>query len=301
METIKGRVTWINIVKPAEADIKWLKTTYRLNSDILEELRSPSPRYRIESHSNYLYLIYYFPIYDAEERVSRRSEIDFIVTKKEVITVSYEKNPVFEDLLVSLHPKNRVMEDTMQLTHKLIESLLSFQNRQLNHIREKVDSVSTELFRDRESIRERSLLEKISYLKRDISQYRIIVRPQKDILETFTKVGCGFLGPSCPIYLNDLIYEQAKIMDHLEDYRQAMDDFESTNNQLINIKNGQVVKTFTILAFLTFPMMLFAALFSMNTKDTPIVGVTGDFWILLSIMLVAILGMFLYFRKKDWI
>ena len=109
------------------------------------------------------------------------------------------------------------------------------------------------------------------------------------------------MGSQCQIYLNDLIGEHMKIVDQLEDYRQAVDDFESTNNQLINIKNTQVVKTFTILAFVTFPMMLFSAVFSMNTKDTPIVESEHGFWIILGIMVSAMLIMFAYFRKKDWL
>ena len=301
MEIIGNRARWVDILKPTEKDLMWLKKTYRLHPIIVQELQSPSIRGKIESHGTYLYLIYYFPVYDPEERVSRRSEIDFIITKRDVITVRYEKVEVFDDLRKTLSPKSHVLNDTLQLTHKLIESLLSFQQRQLHHIREKLEGVSAELFRDRESEREKTLLEKISYLKRDISEYRIIVRPQKHILESFFNVGCNFLGSNCSVYFNDLIGEHMKIIDQLEDYREAVEDYGTTNNQLIHLKNAQVVKTFTILAFLTFPMMLFAALFSMNTKDTPIVELPYGFWIVLGIMLVAMIGMYRYFRKRDWI
>ena len=301
MDTIRGKVSWIDIVNPEEEDFEWLKKNYKFHRLILDELKGPSARAKVEAYNGYLYLIYYFPIYDPKEQVSRRSEIDFLITKKEVITIRYEKVEVFKHLRESLNPKGRAFEDTLQLTHKLIESLLAFQQRQLNHIREKVETISGELFRDRESEREKHLLEKISYLKRDISQYRIIVRPQKHILESFIRVGCGFLGPTCELYLNDLLGEHIKILDQLEDYRQAVEDFESTNNQLMNIKSMQVVKTFTILAFLTFPMMLFAALFSMNTRGTPLVDHPQGFWIVFGIMAVAMLGMFSYFRRKDWI
>jgi len=61
------------------------------------------------------------------------------------------------------------------------------------------------------------------------------------------------------------------------------------------------MKTFTTLSFLTFPFMLFAALFSMNTNDTPIIKLPGAFWIILGIMAVAMATLFMYFKKKGWL
>ena len=103
------------------------------------------------------------------------------------------------------------------------------------------------------------------------------------------------------MYLDDIIVDHLRLTDQIEDYHEALEDFEDTNNQLISIKNTEVTKTFTILAFLTFPMMLFAALFSMNAKDTPLVDLRYSFWIIFGIMAVAMAGMFAYFKKKEWL
>jgi Mg2+ and Co2+ transporter CorA len=48
-------------------------------------------------------------------------------------------------------------------------------------------------------------------------------------------------------------------------------------------------------------MMLFAALFSMNTKGTPIVDHPHGFWIVFGIMAVIMLIMLRYFKKRDWL
>ncbi len=301
MNTLVGKVQWTHIQNPKDEDLDWLKKRFHLHHLILDELKSPSIRAKVDFSKNYLYLIYYFPIYDPIERVSKRSEIDFIITKNEVITVAYDKFEVLDELRKYLNVKTHIFDDTLKLTHRILETLLSFQRRQLTHIGEKIDEVSLELFKQRERQREQDLLQKISYLKRDISQYRIIIKPQRHILESLFQGGCSFLGPQCQIYLNDLIGEHMKIVDQLEDYRQATEDFETTNNQLISLKNAQLVRTFTVLAFLTFPMMLFAALFSMNTIDTPIVQAEHGFWIIFGIMLFSMAGMFVYFRKRDWL
>lgn len=51
---------------------------------------------------------------------------------------------------------------------------------------------------------------------------------------------------------------------HIEGCRETIMDFELTTSYLMSAKVTDVMKTFTILSFLTFPFVLFVAVFSMN-------------------------------------
>jgi magnesium transporter len=292
MEIKKGKgVQWVNVEKPSETDLTWLAKEYGLHPIIVDELRGPSARGRVESYKNYLYFIYYFPVYDREDEASSRTEIDFIVTKNSVATVHYNAlDGVMDGFNIA------GCDSSLIVMYLIIEHLINFQERQLRHIREKVESVGKEIFKDKE----KEVLERITYLKRDVSEYRIVVRLQEPILRSLEIKGKKFWGDSAEIYLNDLIGDQLKVVNQLEDYREAISDFEDTNNQLMNLKINSVMKTFTSLSFLTFPFMLIAALFSMNTRGTPIIGLPYAFWIILGIMLVGMIAMTVYFKRKGW-
>jgi len=292
MEIKKGvGVQWVNVGKPSSKDIAWLEKEYKLHPVIVDELRGPSARGRVEAYKDYLYFIYYFPIYDTSDEASTRTEIDFIVTKDSVATVHYD---ALDGALDGLDVKD--CDTSLAITYRIIEHLINFQERQLRHIREKVESVGKEIFKDKE----KEVLERITYLKRDVSEYRIVVRLQEPILRSLAAKGKKFWGTSAEIYLNDLMGDQLKVVNQLEDYREAISDFEDTNNQLMNLKINSVMKTFTSLSFLTFPFMLIAALFSMNTRGTPIIGLPYAFWIILGIMLVGMVAMTVYFKRKGW-
>lgn len=292
MEIRKGKnVQWVDLEKPTEKDLAWIHKEFGIHPVIVDELRSPSARSRVEAYKGYLFFIYYFPLYDREDEASVRAEIDFIVTKDAVITVHYESLRNVPDGL----PMARV-DSSLMLTYHLIEHFIRFQERQLRHIREKVENVGKEIFRDKE----KEVLEQITYLKRDISEYRIIIRLQEPILRSLLAKGKKFWNDDAEVYLNDLIGEQLKVVNQLEDYREAIADFEDTNNQLMNLKINNVMKTFTVLSFLTFPFVLIAAIFSMRTADTPIINLPGAFWIVLAIMLAGMVGMTAYFKRKGW-
>lgn len=284
-------IQWIDIAKPVGKDLAWLKKKFGLHPVIVDELHSPSARAYVEVYQEYLYFIYYFPKYDAADETSVRTEIDFIITKNVVITTHYEPiTKALDDFKVK-HERN-----SLELMYHIVEHLITFEERQLRHIREKVERVGHEIFKDRE----REVLERITYLKRDVSEYRIIVRLQEPILRSLLTKGKGFWGGDAEVYLNDLIGDQLKVINQLEDYRDAIADFEDTNNQLMNLKINTVMRTFTLLSFLTFPFMLLAALFSMNTKGTPIVDLPNSFWIIVGVMIVGMTSLILYFKKRKW-
>lgn len=291
MEITKGKISWIDITKPKQEDLDFLEKKYKFHKIILKELEHPSARARVEYYKDYLYLIYHFPIYDVREATSRNTEIDFLITKDAVITAHYEK---IDELN---HFKNLNFESSLDLAYQIIEHLLSFEERQLAHIGEKIETVGRELFHDRE----KEVLTAISRLKRDVSEYRIIVRRQSPILKSFIEHGTTFWGEKASIYLRSLEGNHLRVSDQVEDYRETISDFEDTNNQLMNVKATEVMKTFTILAFLTFPLMLIAAIFSMKTRDTPFINMPGAFWIVFGIMIISMTTMYRYFRNKDWL
>lgn len=292
METKTGKhATWIDIDKPSEKDLDWLQKEFDFHPVIIDELRAPSARGKVEVYKHYLFFVFYFPVYDVQDEASIRAEVDFLITKDAVITVHYDgvKKALRDFAFPSLGTP-------IDVVYELVEHLLNFEERQLRHIREKVEQVGRDIFKDRE----REMLERLTYLKRDVSEYRIIVRLQGPIFHSLLVRGEKFWGKSAEIYLNSLIGDQLKVINQVEDYREAITDFENTNNQLMNLKVNSVMKTFTALSFITFPFMLVAALFAMRLDGVPFVGMAYGFWIVTGIIAAGMLMMAMYFKQKGW-
>ncbi|MDO8664612.1 MAG: magnesium transporter CorA family protein [Candidatus Liptonbacteria bacterium] len=300
METIGGKIKWIDMVKPAGEELEWLQKNFGLHPVVIDELKNYSVHGRVESSDEYLYLIYHFPIYDVAEKISRRAEIDFIVTKNDVISVRYDDADVFADFKETFSggsSDKNFPDSTLELTHRLLAHLINFNQRQLNHIQEKTEAVAAELFKGNEA----DLLKKISYIKRDISEYQLIAKPQQHLFSSLIERGQNFWGQQSKVYLEDLLGKYLKLLARLEYHREAIMDFESTNNQLLNVRNNETMKMFTILAFATFPLMLIAALFSMRVGGVPFLDDPNGFWMITGVVAVAIVVMLVFFKKKRWL
>jgi Mg2+ and Co2+ transporter CorA len=175
-----------------------------------------------------------------------------------------------------------------------VEHLLVFEERQLRHIREKVERIGHDVFKNQEP----GVLERIMFLKRDILEYRISVRLQEPILKSLLAKGVQFWDSDAEVYLSELIGEQMKVISQIQDYRETIADFEETSNQLVNLKINQTIKRLTVISFIAFPAILFEQLFMMNVKNTPLAELPYSFWIVIAIMTILTGGIFLIFKKK---
>ncbi|MCR4328579.1 MAG: hypothetical protein NUV53_03615 [Patescibacteria group bacterium] len=280
----------LRIFRPTDRDIEFLKAKFQIHPLILQELKTTTVRARVEYYESYLYLVYYFPLYDTKSATTTRTEIDFIITRDTVIAVHSEKIDALDSLT------ENTAESSLKLLYTVLQALIEFQERQLHHVREKVESLGKELFKNKE----KEVLEKISYLKRDVSEYRIIVRLQQSTIQSLLSRGLKFWNKDAEIYLNDLIGDHLRIVNQVENYREATNDFEDTNTQLMGLKVNNVMKTFTILSFLTFPFMLIAALLTIPARGTPIINTPGSFWIIVTLIAIGMVSLALFFKRKEW-
>lgn len=286
-----AKVSWIDIQNPTPEDLAAIGSRFNIPDIILKELEAPSVRTRVEAYDDFLFFVYNFPIYKREEQTSRRGEVDFVITKTAVITVHYEHLPSLSDLA------DFEAQNSFELVYNILHSIFNFEERELRHIREKVEYIGNQLF----SNREKDILRRISFLKRDISEYRIIVRSGEGILNSLIVHGLTWWGEDVKVYLNDLSGEHFKIVNQIEDYRGAVDDFERTNSQLMYAKTTEVMKTLTSFSFLTFPFMLFATIFSMRLPGMPLQNSPYAFWIVIGVIIVGIISLVIFFRRKGWL
>lgn len=303
MQTIKTRtLEWHNLFRPSPADLRWLKKHFDFHGLVFDELTRPTARPRVEDFDGYLYLVLHFPIFEERARKTHPREIDFVLTKKELITVSYEPIPPLEEFFKQCESERSAQElylakSSAHLFYYIVKHLYAFALRELDHIQENVNRIEDEIF----SGREREIVEELSIVRRDIIDFRRAIKPQLMTLESLIEHGSSLFGPSLKPFFTGLVGEFSKIWDLLENNKEALEALYDNNATVLSVKQNDIMKILTIMAFTTFPLVLFAQLFSMATVATPIIGYKYDFWLIVAIMILATIGMFAFFKRKRWL
>ncbi len=298
MQVIKGKITWIDIFKPNHGDIEALKKHHAFHPVILEELLQPSARGHVEHYTDYLFIVYHIPVYDPKTRTSRRAEIDILVTKQSIILIRYEQLEQL-DAFISEVGRNAQLQkellggESFMALYRVMEEVIKFSLRQLRHIEEQVRYVGSEIFNGKEA----ELLKNISYIKRNILDYRLIVRPHDIMFHSLRENGVKFWGEKSRIYLADLVGDNLKVTQSLENYFEIIESLESTNGQLLSAATNATIQRFTVLAFL-FTIPLFFIFLTDNHFGQSLIGSKSAFWTTLTLIIILVIGLAIVFKRK---
>jgi len=299
MRSLKGKVAWLDYFKPNEADIAQIKKVHAFHPILLDEMMHPSGRARIEHYEGYIFIVHHFPIFDTVAKTSRRAEINFLITKDKIITAHYEQLEQLDTLFESIQKdavlhKQILGSDTLMPLYHILEKTIELSLRQLRHVEEHVSAVAQDIF----SHKEEELLRRISYIKRDILEFRLIIHPQEKLLAHLAEIGVQFWGQKSRVYLNDLINDNTPVHRNLDNYYETIESLETTNAQLLDAETNTVMKKFTVGAFL-FSIPLYFVFFSEFQYIHELLASTpARFWTSFIIVHGVVISLWLIFKRK---
>lgn len=299
-------LVWVDMQSPTKAEVEEITKEFKIHPIAGNELTKPSPRSHVDLYDNFIYLVLHFPTCqicygNRKEGMNDVEEIDFIVGKDFLITTHYEE-------INTLHEFAKIFEvDWLQekrkdklhagfLLYYIIREMYDDLQDGLDYINGSLKSIEKQIF----SGKEREMVETLSKVNRNLIDFRWAIKSHIEILPSLEEAGVSFFGEGFSYYLSSLNSEYQKIWSMLEGNRETFLDLQSTNDSLLSTKTNEVMKTLTIMAFITFPLSVLTSLFGMNTTNTPFVDNPNGFWIIIVIMLVAVGAMFGYFKKKKW-
>lgn len=305
MKTItENNLTWIDIEKPTQKDINWLGVNFNFHPVTLSELIPPSQREKVEHFNDYLFLVTYVPIFSEKKNTTTPVEIDFLITQTHLITVHEHPIEPIKTFAEKCQNKPELKNKYFSLTtghlfYWLNEEFLNFAERQLIHIGKNIQHIEDGIFKSLE----RDMIREISMIKRDILDFRIAVRPLHRIFESLNNKALKFWqnNTDLAVYFSDLLGDYEKVWNEIDNYTDTINALENTNANLLNDKTNAIVKTFTILSFITFPAMLIATILQINTVHNPILGLPNDFWIIVGLVALTVFIMWLYFKTRKWL
>jgi magnesium transporter len=102
-------------------------------------------------------------------------------------------------------------------------------------------------------------------------------------------------------HFNFVQSELEEIESRLEFLKNAVMQFQTTNDSLLQHKTADAMKTLTMMSFVVFPLSLIAGIFGMNAEQMPIIGTSFDFYKIIVLMGFVTVGLFVFFRVKKWL
>lgn len=296
-------ITWVDLESPTKEEMEHTVEEFGLGRIVGEEMVENTIRSKVDLYEDFMYLVLHFPLIHKGSKEDKEQEVDFIVGKKFLITVRYESvepikkfAKIFETDALTENPKNHIDHGGfifMQLMKEFYRKLL----QELESMTESIRNIEHQIF----SSEEHSMVRRMSFLSRKLLDFKQAVRFHDEVLRSYESSSKRVFGEEYGYYAELITSEYNKVNSILESHRDALMELQRTNDSLLSSKSNQIMRRFTVMAFIMFTLTVLVGVFGMNTKNFILIENMTDFYkVLIGMGSVAFI-MFAFFKIKRWL
>ena len=297
-----GDLTWVNIEHPTEKETEYLAQNYSFHPLDLDDCLSRIQRPKIDEYKDYLFLVFHFPVFYKETRVTASSQLSVFIGQGYLITL--HKGTLKP--LVKLFKECQIDEEARQehfeqgssyLLYRIIDRLVDYCLPILNKIGENVERTEDNVFSSRGMPR---AIEDISMLRRDVIAFRRIIWPMRAVVGSMEPKVRRFTKTDLAVYFGDTVDHVDRIWDGLDEYKEIIEGLNDTHDSLANNRTNEIMRILTIVATIFFPITLIASIWGMNIP-LPFQHSNHSLLYIILIMVGIIGGMLYFFHRRRWI
>jgi len=294
---------WVKIEGPTAVEQAWLEEHFDFHALDFEDVLSRNQRPKIDVYDDYLFIVLQFPVFDSAAGRLGAGELDLFVGPGYLVSIPNQPLQPVEYLFERCRQKEELREQLFArgsgyLLYRIVDDGFDYCFPMLRKIGNKLDALEEEIFEGRSD----EIVRDISNVKQEIINFRKVIRPQRTVLRDLENLKQRFLAPDLDleIYFDDIVDAHERIWDMLENYKEVVEALEETNESYISHRVNDVLRVLTAFSVIILPLTLIASLWGMNV-GVPGEGDREDFWAIVGGMVVLLVGMLAYFRRRGWL
>jgi len=294
--------TWIDVEAPSPDEIEEVNKEFSLGPLLAEELLGPTLKPHVDLYSEFAYAVLHFPAIRHTRGGTTAQEVDIIIGKQFIITVHYEPVSALHEFARTVEAATLLKRSTGTLhsghiLFEIVQRLYRGVENELEAIEDTVERIEGDIF----SGHEHEMVPAISGISKELLLHKRTLGTHRETLESLEQAGVQLFGENFRNHLRGIAALHFRLYNRVIGFLDTATELRNTNDSLLSTRQNEIMKNLTIMAFVTFPLTLLAALFGMNTVYTPVLGMPHDFWVIVGTMALVMGLFFSYFKKRKWL
>jgi magnesium transporter len=291
-------VKWINVDGIHDVTmIEKIGKYFNIHPLTLEDVVNTNQRAKFEDYENYVVSIMKMIYYDTEMRSEQLT-----VVLMEGMVISFQEvdgGDAFDLIRNRLRQgKGRIRRMSADyLAYALIDAVVDCYFTILEKIGDRIEMLEDELITDpsKETMRH------LHHLKREMIFIRKAVWPMRELINNLERSETELIKPSTDIYLRDVHDHTIRVIDTVETYRDLLSGMMDIYLSSVSNRMNEVMKVLTIITTIFVPVTFIAGVYGMNFDYMPELHSKWGYPAIWAVMLVMIVSLLVYFRRKKWL
>ena len=292
-------VTWINIDGLGNTNvIEDLGKYFTIHPLILEDILNTEQRPKMEDLDTYLYLNLKMLSYIELEKDVKIEHISMIIGPNFLISFQEDIGDIFDPVRERIRKDGRIRKfGPDYLAYALIDGIVDNYFAVMEKLEERVEDLEEELVTNPTQ----GSLNKINQLKKDMIFLRKSVWPLREVINNLERSESPLIKESTTIYLRDVYDHTIQVIDTLETFRDMVSGMIDIYLSGLSYKMNEIMKVLTLIATIFIPLTFVVGLYGMNFRYMPEIDWEYGYYSVLVLMVIMVVGMLTFFRRKKWI
>jgi magnesium transporter len=292
---------WVDVLDPTEDDLAVITKEFELAALAMEDVRQRGQRPRIERYDTHVYLVAYASADDPQDL----SEVDIFLAQGWLITIR-RRNAKGDgcldvDELRGRFERTRADHNTVgMLLYTLLDTIVDSYFDTLDRTEDELEVIEGRIFTAR-SHEEAALQQRLLALRRELLLFRRRVVPLRDVLQVILRQEVQPIRPDVERYFQDVLDHILRVIDTLETQRELLGNAVDAHLAVVNNNMNQIMKKMTSWGAILFGAALISGIYGMNFRNMPELQWHYGYYMALGLMLALTVGLYLWFRHRDWL
>lgn len=281
-------------VDAAVEDLEILQPLFQLHDLAVEDcLSEEEQRPKIEIYDSHYFIVINSIRFDDEEIFLRG--LNIFLGRHFIITVTRQK--IREIRAV----KPFLWEEEVNSADRFLYHLVDLVVDNYVAVGDRIEAKIEKLEEDILVATKKSHLNEIIGLRSEILWLKKVLVPQRDLIGTLNKKDLRLIDHQLQKYFGDIYENAVKIVDTFDTLRDLMGNLREAYQSSVANRANEIMRVFTALTTIFMPLTFITGVFGMNFDN--VLGLQiphGDEYVL-ALMAVLGFGMYVLFRKKEWL
>ena len=284
-------VAWFDVPDPNSPDLDELARRFHLHELQIEDCRHRPQRAKVDEYGTYLFAVLKHLV--RKNQGPRFDDFDVFLGPDFLITVHQGDCAFLTKLCIRVQQTHVARLDRIlyEITDLIVDEYLALLDDSSEDI-SKVESLVLER-------PEPSVLREIFQLKRRLIDFRRAASGMRDVMNAIIRREGGLTGDDLDPYFRDVYDHLVRAVDLVETHRDLLTGSLDVYLSAVANRTNEVMKVLTIYGTVAVPLVIITGFFGMNLH-LPWSNNPHGVWYASALMILSIVGVLWYFKRKRW-
>lgn len=296
----KKQVVWIDIVGLHDvASLETIGSLFEIHKLTLEDILNVDQRPKMEVFDHYIFAALKMIQCPTPQSAIDDEQISFVLKEGVLITFQERKGDVFQ------YVRKRLMDakgsirkrGADYLLYSLLDAVVDNYFLVMENIGERIENLESQAMNEPGN----HTLNALYLQRKEMMELRRSVYPLREVIGGFDKYAEDRVSPETKPFLRDLYENTIQVIETMEVFRDMSSGVLDLYMNSLSNRMNNIMKMLTIISTIFIPLSFVAGVYGMNFDNMPELHWKYGYFYVVGGMGLVVVGMLIYFRRKDWI